>query len=258
MSDTPDTTLRNIRLVLEYDGTGYLGWQRQANGPSIQAALEDALFEITGQRPVLSVAGRTDAGVHAAGQVINFRIASRILDWRFAPALNHHLPPSISVHLAEEVPLEFDARRDSLSKRYRYRIYRAREPAALELNRAWHVRTPLDLEAMRAAASHLIGELDFEAFRSVHCDAEHAFRAMYSIDLEQRPRPPCGEHIDITFHANAFCRHMCRIIAGTLGEVGMGKREPADVQRVLARRDRTRSGVTAPPGGLTLLEVIYP
>ncbi len=249
---------RNIRVVVEYDGSRYLGWQAQADGPSIQTALADALFAITGERPHVEAAGRTDAGVHAIAQVVCFKVDSLIPAERFAPALNAHLPEDITVHGSEEVPLAFSARHDSTGKRYRYRIYNARQPAGLEALRAWHVRQPLDLEAMRTAATHLVGELDFESFRSAQCDAEHARRAMFAITIEATPRPPVGRYVDITFHANAFCRHMCRILAGTLTEVGRKRYTPDDVRTILEARDRTRAGITAPPWGLTLLEVQYP
>jgi tRNA pseudouridine38-40 synthase len=248
---------RNIRIVLEYDGSRYLGWQAQLEGPSIQSTLGDALFAITGERPHIQAAGRTDAGVHAVGQVVCFKVDSAITGERFAPALNAHLPEDISVHLSEEMPLGFSARHDSKGKRYRYRIYNARQPAGLEALRAWHVRHPLDVDAMRAAAQHLVGELDFESFRSAQCDAEHARRAMFAITIDATPRSPAGRHVDITFHANAFCRHMCRILAGTLTEVGKKRRPVDEVREILEARDRTRAGITAPPWGLTLLEVAY-
>jgi tRNA pseudouridine38-40 synthase len=249
---------RNIRILVEYDGSGYLGWQTQLEGPSIQSTLTDALFAVTGERPVIEAAGRTDAGVHAQAQVVCFQVESAIAAERFAPALNAHLPEAISVHLSEEVPLSFSARHDSTSKRYRYRIYNARQPAALEALRAWHIRQQLDLDAMRAAAKHLVGELDFESFRSAQCDAEHARREMFSIVIDETPRGPVGRYVDITFHANAFCRHMCRILAGTLTEVGRKRTSPDAVLQIRDARDRTKAGVTAPPWGLTLLQVIYP
>ncbi|MEK7703510.1 MAG: tRNA pseudouridine(38-40) synthase TruA [Myxococcota bacterium] len=248
---------RNIRLLLEYDGSAYVGWQLQENGPSIQGELLRALGTITGEKPVLQVAGRTDAGVHALGQVTSFRLAHRIPSASLAPALNGVLPRDISVHRADDVPDDFDARFSSHSKRYRYRVYRADQPAALDHQRAWHRRFPLDLVAMRRAAAHLVGELDFESFRSVQCDAAHARRRMLSIEIASIPRPPLGEHIDLVFHANAYCRHMVRILSGTLVEVGMGKRNPDDVATILVARDRRHAGVTAPPHGLTLLEVLY-
>jgi tRNA pseudouridine38-40 synthase len=252
----PEKSLRNIRIVIEYDGTRYLGWQQQLDGPSVQAALTDAVFAITDERPHIQAAGRTDAGVHAFGQVANFQVTSRIPGEKFAPALNVHLPPDVSIHRSEEVPMTFNARHDSVSKRYRYRVYSARERAGLEATRAWHVKFPIDLDAMRAAAALLIGEHDFESFRSAQCDAEHARRAMYAITISTLERPPHGQYIDITFHANAFCRHMCRILAGTLLEVGLGRRS-GDLTTVLAARSRSAAGITAPPHGLTLLEVRY-
>lgn len=252
-----DPEERNVRLLLEYDGSRYVGWQTQETGPSIQAELARALAELTGEQPLLRVAGRTDAGVHAIGQVVNFRTKSRIPPPRFAPALNTLLPDDISVHRADEAPAAFDARKSARAKRYRYRIYQGPQPAALEDRRSWYVRRPLDLERMSAARVPLLGEHDFEAFRSAHCDAPHARRHMYAIDVASAPRPPLGLHVDIVFHANAFCRHMCRILAGTLVEVGTGRRDPESVAGVLAARDRTRAGLTAPAQGLTLLEVIY-
>lgn len=248
---------RNLRLLIEYDGAGFLGWQEQADGPSIQGSLNQALLRLTGAPATLRAAGRTDAGVHARGQVASFLTDSRIAAERFAPGLNAYLPAGITVHTATEVPLSFDARRDSRSKRYRYRLYVAPLPAALERGRAWHLRGPLDLEAMRAAAALLLGEQDFNAFRSAQCDAPHARREMLAIDVSATPRPPAGLRVELTFHANAFCRHMCRILTGTLVEVGQGRRTVENVALVLAGRDRTKAGVTAPPNGLTLLEVLY-
>jgi len=247
---------RNLRLLVEYDGTAYCGWQFQENGPSIQAELLRALEGLTGQRPVISVAGRTDAGVHAVGQVASLRIVSRVPTRRFASALNSQLPNDISVHRVDEMPSSFDARHSAHSKRYRYRIYQGSEPAALE-PRAWYRRRPLAVAPMREAAALLIGEHDFESFRSVHCDAPHARRRMLDITLDEQERPPVGRTLDIVFHANAYCRHMCRILTGTLVDVGRGRKTPSDVARVLEARDRTLAGLTAPPRGLTLLEVLY-
>lgn len=249
--------LRNIRLLLEYDGKNYAGWQLQNGTPTVQGALQNAIEKLTGKASSVVVAGRTDAGVHAVSQVCNFRTESRIDLERYTPGLNHYLPDDISVHQSAEVDLEFHARHDAKRKHYRYRIYRGPQPAALE-SRAWNIRAPLDVGAMRSGAKHLVGELDFESFRSVHCDAAHARRTMISIDIEQRPRPPLGEHVDIDFVADSYCRHMCRIIAGTLVETGLGKRDPSEVKDALDSRDRTTAGVTAPPTGLTLMPVFDP
>jgi len=250
-------TSRNIRLLIEYNGARYAGWQFQHNADSIQGQLLNALEQLTGERPSIRVAGRTDAGVHAIGQVATFFTNSNLPIVRFAPGLNNFLPDDISIHEAVDAPPDFDARHDSKSKRYGYRAYTAPQPAALEIERAWQMRDTLDVDAMREATKPLIGHLDFNAFRSVHCDAKHARRDMYSIDIQTYPRPPRGLHIQIIFHANAYCRHMCRIIAGTLIEVGRGKRSIESVAHALHSRDRCQAGMTAPANGLTLLEVIY-
>ncbi|MEM6533002.1 MAG: tRNA pseudouridine(38-40) synthase TruA [Myxococcota bacterium] len=248
---------RNIRLIVEYDGTPYLGWQKQKDGPSVEAELVRALAAVTGDEPALLVAGRTDAGVHAYAQVVNFRTDSPIKDWRFSHAINFHLPETITVHESSEVPADFNARMDSLSKRYRYRIYQGPHLPALETHRVWHHRTELDLDAMHRAAQPLIGEHDFNSFRSVHCDADHAVREMFSISIERIERPPVGYFVDITFHANAYCRHMCRILAGTLCDVGRGRIVPDALATIRDARDRKQAGVTAPACGLTLLEILY-
>jgi len=247
---------RNIRLLVEYEGTRYCGWQSQADQPTVQETLQRAIQRMIQEQAVLTVAGRTDTGVHAIAQVANFRSRSRISIDRFAPGLNKYLPNDISIHQASDVPLAFDAKRDSKSKRYRYRVYRSPQPAALSQH-SWQIRAPMDVEGMRQAAAYLVGKHDFNAFRSVHCDAAHAIRQMHRIDIDVTPRPPMGEHIDILFHGNSYCRHMCRIIAGTLVEIGMGRRPATQMQEILDGRDRTMAGVTAPAAGLTLLEVMY-
>lgn len=251
------TEERNIRLLVEYDGTAYGGWQIQEDVPTIQGCLRTAIERLTGEASTLRVAGRTDAGVHAIGQVAAFKTFSAIEARRFAPGLNAHLPNDISIHRSTDAAPDFDPKRDSKSKRYRYRVYCGPQPAALEGSRAWQLRSDLDTDAMRRAAQLLLGERDFNAFRSAHCDAPHAVRAMYCIDVTSAPRRPVGTTVEILLHANAFCRHMCRIIAGTLVEVGHGRRTVDSVAAALDSRDRSRAGVTAPPGGLTLVEVVY-
>ena len=250
--------LQNIRLLIEYDGSNFAGWQIQEGLPTIQGAICDALGRIMGgTEVVVTAAGRTDAGVHAFGQVANFLVDRPIEARRVATGLNFYLPPAIRIHRSEAVQHSFDSRRDSTSKRYRYRIYEGPHQPALHLRRAWHVRRHIDTEAMREAAQHLLGEQDFESFRSTQCDAAHAVRTIQSVDISATPRLPVGHMVDIVFHANAFCRHMCRILAGTLLEVGVGQRRPADIASILTARDRREAGATAPPWGLTLLEVHY-
>lgn len=257
---TKPTKPRTLRLTLEYDGAPYVGWQRQENLPSVQACVEDAILRIFGIEVRLSVAGRTDAGVHARGQVCSFVLPNHPLEARRIPAaLNAALPESIAVHLAEEMPEGFVARGQSIGKTYAYRILEAPQRAPLEHRSAWHLRGPLDVDAMRQAAAMLIGEHDFESFRSAHCDAAHAIRRISAITLHARPRE-FGQSrlIDITIEGNAFCRHMCRIIAGTLAKVGRGQCNPNAMAQILAAKDRRAAGPTAPALGLTLLEVRYP
>ena len=249
----------NIKLTLEYLGTRYSGWQIQANGPSVQQHLLQAIEAVTGQRVWLRVAGRTDAGVHALGQVANFKTDSRVPPEKFAPALNHHLPDDICVRRSQHVPDLFDAKRDSRAKHYLYRVYNCAAPSALERDRAWQVKAELQLDAMRRAAGYLVGEHDFESFRSVHCDAAHAVRAIHAVEVESLPfgHPVAGSLVTLSVKGNAFCRHMVRIITGTLIEVGRGRYVPPQVEEILQARDRTRAGMTAPACGLYLIEVFY-
>ena len=170
---------RNIQLIVEYNGANFYGWQRQEALPTVQGCLESALNQILGEVPPMVAAGRTDAGVHALGQVINFRTTSAIEGWKFAPALNRFLPVEISVHRSQQVHSDFNARNDSLSKKYRYRIYEGPQRSALEHQRAWPWRSPIDVLRIEEAATHLVGEHDFESFRHTECDAEHAIREMF-------------------------------------------------------------------------------
>jgi tRNA pseudouridine38-40 synthase len=249
---------QTLRMIVEYDGTPFNGWQQQQHLPSVQQTLAKALQRLTGEADVrLICAGRTDAGVHAYAQVVSFVSQSSLEAKRFTPGLNRFLPDSVRIHGCEPVPETFNARFAAHSKRYRYRIYNGPHRVALDRWRAWHVRGELDLEAMARAGELLIGEHDFNAFRSAHCEAAHARRRMVEISLAHSPRPPVGQFVDLTFHANAFCRHMCRILAGTLVEVGQGRRPAASMPQILASRQRQAAGVTAPAWGLTLVEVLY-
>ncbi len=254
---TPSTALRNICLTVSYQGGPYLGWQSQLQGPTIEGELKQAIGKICHEDIKLQVAGRTDRGVHAIGQVCNFKTHSSISPYRLTTGINAYLPDDIVVQHAEEKALDFSARHHSLTKIYKYRVYLAKHPLPFLLDRAWHLRMELDVPAMRNAAQYLLGEQDFESFRSVHCDADHAIRRMIEIDIQEQPAT-WGKEIQISFHANAYCRHMCRILAGTLVEVGQGKREPASFESLLRCRDRSQAGMTAPPHGLTLIRVFYP
>ena len=249
-------TLRNICLTVSYQGSAYLGWQSQLHGPTIESELKKALTKICHEEIKIKAAGRTDRGVHALAQVCNFKTHTQITPYRLTTGINAYLPDDIVVQHVEEKSLEFNARYDSKSKIYKYRIYQAKQPLPSLLDRAWHLRMPLDTAAMRNACEELIGERDFESFRSVHCDATHAIRRMIKIEIEEKPLT-WGKEIILSFHATAYCRHMCRILAGTLVEVGQGKRDRSTIKELLACRDRSQAGITAPPHGLTLIRVFY-
>lgn len=249
-----------VRLLLEYEGTPFVGWQSQAGLPTVQGELTRALQAVTGEEAAdlnVRCAGRTDAGVHAQGQVVAFTCAAGREPRRFAPALNHFLPATIRVQRSEAADADFDPRRDSRGKIYRYSLFIGPNPSALLRHRAWHLRRRLDLAAMQQAATRLVGEHDFESFRSAHCDALHAVRHLTGVDVAHTGDFSAGHTAEITIAGNAFCRHMCRIIAGTLTEVGSGARTPDSMATILAARDRCQAGETAPGHGLTLVHVAY-
>jgi len=242
----------NIKLTVEYDGTNYHGWQFQANGETIQSVLEDAVSTFVGKATRLVGSGRTDAGVHALGQVANFFCDHAPDLRRLQRGLNAMTPEDVSVIDVEIVPDSFDARRDGRSRTYEYHILNRSTPSPFYLNRAWHVHYPLDLSAMGEAIRCLAGEHDFSSFRAAGCDAMHPVRTVYHVELGQR-----GETLVFTIEATAFLRHMVRNIVGTLIEVGRGLRTPHEFAELLDARDRTKAGPTAPAYGLYLMEVKY-
>jgi tRNA pseudouridine38-40 synthase len=245
--------MRNVKLVLEYDGTDLCGWQRQKGDPSVQQHLEEALSEMLKTEVKVTGASRTDAGVHALGQVANFKTDSNIPLHGFRRGLNSSLPDSIAIVAAHEVGEEFHARFSARGKRYRYRILATSERAPLVRHRAWHRPRPLNLDAMRNAAPALLGEHDFSAFRATGCSANTPIRKVGRIDLNRD-----GQEIVLVVEGNAFLRNMVRIIAGTLVGVGEGRFDSSELSEILASGDRTRAGQTAPAHGLTLVEVFYP
>ena len=242
----------NVKIIVEYDGTNYCGWQIQPNGESIQAVLERAVSTFLGKPTRVTGSGRTDAGVHALGQVANFFAEKDFDRHRFLRALNALTPADITIKEIEIVPDTFDARRDGRSRVYEYLILNRSTPSPFFLNRAWHLHDALGLQAMREALPCLLGEQDFSSFRAAGCDAAHPVRKIYRATLEQR-----GELLVYTIEATAFLRHMVRNIVGTLVEVGRGLRTAKSFQELLDARDRTKAGPTAPPHGLYLLEVKY-
>jgi tRNA pseudouridine38-40 synthase len=242
----------NIKLTVEYDGTNYHGWQIQTTGETIQSVLERAVSTFLRKSTRITGSGRTDAGVHALGQVVNFFSDKEYEPHRIRRALNALTPFDITIKEVAIIPDSFDARRDGRSRVYEYHILNRPTPSPFHLNRAWHVHQPLDVNAMREAIPCLIGEHDFSSFRAAGCDAEHPVREVYANSLDR-----CGELLVYTIEATAFLRHMVRNIVGTLSEVGHGLRSARSFSELLQASDRTQAGPTAPACGLYLMEVKY-
>ena len=242
-----------VKLVLSYDGTRYVGWQFQLNGPSIQAEVERALSALHKEPVQVTGAGRTDAGVHALGQVVSFAVERPIPVPAYVKGMNAHLPDDIAVREAEVRESPFDARRDARGKRYRYRIENLPTRYPLGRLQAWQVFRPLDVAAMRAAAEPLLGRHDFGAFRAASCEAGHAVREMRRLEIQDGPEG----RIEVVVEATAFLKHMVRNIVGTLVEVGLGARSAGSMADVLRSRDRRLAGRTAPAHGLVLDQVFY-
>ena len=241
-----------FKLTIEYDGSDYHGWQIQPNGRTIQQTLEEAVTRFTGEHVRVAAAGRTDAGVHAAGQVISFVLQAPRAPDVVQRALNALTPRDISVTSVEEVGDDFDPRRAARRRMYVYRIWNARVPSPFWRRYAWHVLQPLDCDAMGTAAAALMGDHDFSVFQAAGCDADNPVRRVLRSELARR-----GQLISYTIEATAFLRHMVRNIIGTLVEVGGGERSAADLPRLLATHDRTQAGPTAPACGLCLTRVAY-
>jgi len=242
----------NIKVVLEYDGSDFAGWQQQAKGRTVEGELRRALREVTGKDHVVYAAGRTDAGAHAEGQVANFQTDGRITPHRLLAALNARLPEDVAVLTAEEVPDDFHARYSARWRRYRYRYLDRTARPALQRGRCWHVRGPLEVAAMAKAARALVGRHDWTSYCSASEPARDRVRTMRSAVVERR-----GEFVELELVAEGFLRGLVRSIAGALAEVGRGERPPEWVGQVLRARDRRKAPRTAPAGGLTLMEVIY-
>ena len=241
-----------FKLVIEYDGTEYHGWQIQPNGRSVQAVVQDAVARMTGESTSVVAAGRTDAGVHACAQVISFSLQRTISPETLVRGLNALTPPDIGIQRAETVPDDFHPRRAARSRVYVYRIWNAPWLSPFWRRYAWHVRHRLDDERMRAAATFLIGEHDCSSFQAAGCEATQPVRRVLRSEIERR-----DELVTYTIEANGFLRHMVRNIIGTLVEVGSGDRQADDLRALLAARDRTQAGPTAPARGLCLAYVRY-
>ncbi|MDR3494259.1 MAG: tRNA pseudouridine(38-40) synthase TruA [Ancalomicrobiaceae bacterium] len=241
------------KLLIEYDGTPFAGWQRQAGFSSVQGAIEQAVLGLTGETITLKGAGRTDAGVHATGQVAHLDL---IRDWRetvVRDGLNAHLRPQpVTILQAWQVDARFDSRFSALGRHYLYRIIDRRAPLSLEHARAWHSRERLDVEAMNVAAGLLIGRHDFTTFRSAHCQSRSPLKTLDRLEATRT-----GDLIEIRASARSFLHNQVRSMVGTLERVGRGKWAPEDVGAALAATDRSRCGPVAPPWGLYLTQVDY-
>jgi tRNA pseudouridine38-40 synthase len=242
------------KLVVEYDGTPFTGWQHQTNGLSVQQAVEEAIERFAGEKVRVHCAGRTDSGVHATYQVIHVDLAK---EWRpdtVRDATNAHLKPApVAVLSAEPVPETFNARLSAVKRHYLYRILNRRAPAALELNRVWHVAWKLDAGAMHEAAQSLTGRHDFTTFRAAECQANSPIRTLDRLDVEK-----IGDEIRIYASARSFLHNQVRSMVGTLERVGAGRWAVGDVRAALDACDRKRCGPMAPSTGLYLIGVDYP
>ncbi len=245
--------MTRYKLTLEYDGAGFVGWQRQDNGPSLQAALEAAILGFCGEAVTVEGAGRTDAGVHALGQVAHVDLAKETAADTVRDALNAHLKPAaVAVLAAEVVDGGFHARFSAVERAYRYRIVNRRARLALDRGRAWFVPQPLDAAAMHDAASALLGHHDFTSFRARECQAKSPVKTLDVLDVTRD-----GQELRIEARARSFLHHQVRNMVGTLKLVGEGKWGRADVTRALEARDRSAAGPTAPAEGLYLVSVGY-
>jgi tRNA pseudouridine38-40 synthase len=242
-----------FRFTVEFDGRPFMGWQRQAHGPSVQAAIEDAIFSVTAERVEVVAAGRTDAGVHASAMAAHADIARPITAFRLMEAINARLKPQpVAILDCAEAP-GFHARFDCIGRRYRYRIVNRRAPLTFEAGLAWRVPVRLDADAMHAAAQHLVGRHDFTTFRSAQCQASSPLRTLDRLAVVRS-----GDAIDIFAAARSFLHHQVRSMVGCLKLVGEGAWTADDLAAALAARDRAALGLNAPPDGLFFVGALYP
>lgn len=246
--------MTRFRLTVEYDGRPFMGWQRQAHGPSVQAAIEDAAKAITGEDAVLHAAGRTDAGVHAEAMAAHVDIEKPLTSFRLMEGLNAKLRPApVAILACEEVREDWHARFSCIGRRYVYRIVNRRAPLALDAGRAWRVPNPLDADAMHEAAQLLVGSHDFTTFRSIHCQSASPTKTLDSLSVRR-----FGEEIEVDAAARSFLHHQVRSMVGCLMMVGRGQWCAADLKAALDAQDRAALGFNAPPDGLYFVEARYP
>ena len=250
--------MTRFALTVEYDGRPFVGWQRQDNGPSVQAAIERAAFEITGEAVAVQAAGRTDAGVHALAMRAHLDVARAIAPFRLMEALNARLRPDpVAIIACEIVPDDWHARFSCIARHYEYRIVSRRAPLTVTRGLAWRVAVPLDAHAMAAGATRLIGRHDFTTFRSVHCQADSPLRTLDRLDVVAA-KDSGGERISVFASARSFLHHQVRSMVGCVALVGQGKWTPDDMTTALVARDRAALGLNAPPDGLFFLRADYP
>lgn len=240
-------------LTVEFDGRPFMGWQYQDHGPSVQGALEAAVFKVTGEETQVVAAGRTDAGVHAMAMVAHVDIEKSIAPFRLMEALNAHLRPDpVAILACEEAAPDFHARFSATKRRYRYRIVNRRAPLTFDKGLAWQVAAPLDHEAMHAAAQILVGKHDFTTFRSVHCQSASPLKTLDKLTVSR-----WGSEIVVETEARSFLHHQVRSMVGCLKMVGEGKWTARDLEKALHARDRAALGFNAPPDGLYFVSVDY-
>lgn len=244
--------MRNIKLTIEYDGREFNGWQKQPNKLNIQGNIEKVISDITKEEIEIIGSGRTDAGVHALGQVANFKTNSAIPIEKFAIAINSRLKKSIVIKKAEEVDERFHSRYNCKQKTYRYIINNSETGSAIYRNLEYNIKNPLDVEKMKEASKYFVGEHDFSAFKASGTSSKSSVRTIYSAKIEKE-----GERIIIELTGNGFLYNMVRIISGTLVEVGLGKIKPEQIPEIIQSKNRQNAGKTLPPYGLYLVEVNY-
>ena len=253
MSDAPEQPApRVFRATVAYDGTDFSGWQRQPGTRTVQGSIEDAIRELLGEEVFVRAAGRTDAGVHADGQVVSFSLAARIPPHGLLRGLNTILPMDVALVDVAHAPPDFDARFSAQGKVYRYTVWNHMIRSPRHARTSWHVRRTLDMDVIREAAAALVGDHDFRAFRAADCERRTTRRIIRALVVERQ-----GAILTFDVEATAFLKNMVRILVGTLVDVGRGLLPPDTIARLLETGDRTEGGMTAPPQGLTLLRVIY-
>ena len=246
--------MTRYRLTVEFDGRPFMGWQRQAHGPSVQQAVEEATTAVTGETAVLHAAGRPDAGVHGRAMAAHVEIAKPITPYRLKEALNALLRPApVAILACEAVADDWHARFSCIGRRYLYRIVNRRAPLTLDAGLAWQIAAPLDAEAMHDAAQRLVGLHDFTTFRSAHCQAQSPVKTLDRLDVRRD-----GEAIEIEARARSFLHHQVRSMVGCLALVGRGRWSADALADALAAKDRARLGLNAPPDGLYFMEAVYP